>query len=129
MKAGNWYMFSDRGEVHIGQYMGQQKGFECCVCRKGCNAHTFNIWYSDVDYETWGYGPKHAPENLKDFGKRYEPILDSIQKTYELVIEWANGDRDVYEYATKELAEKAKEGMKMALGNQIAWMGTRRKVW
>jgi hypothetical protein len=40
---------------------------------------------------------------------------------YELVIIWDNGDKDVYEYPTREEAEKAELGMRIALGNQIAW--------
>ena len=48
---------------------------------------------------------------------------------YELVVCWDNGDIDVYEYATKEEAENAMQGMEMANGNQIAWMGTRKKLF
>ena len=44
---------------------------------------------------------------------------------YELVIEWANGDRDVYTYDTKDQAEKSQFGMRMALGDQIGWIGIR----
>lgn len=47
---------------------------------------------------------------------------------YELVVVWANGEKDVYEYETREQAERGGENMKMALGNQIAWCGTRRKA-
>ena len=79
MKVGNWYKFRDGGDVHVGQYTGRQRGFECCVCGKGCNAHTFNIWYQNgkrIDYETWGYGPKHLPEILEDLGESETEILD-----------------------------------------------------
>lgn len=73
----NWYKFNDRGETHIGQYVGRQTGFECCVCNKGCNAYTFNIWYDkDGGYETWGFGPKHMPEIIEEMGASDEPILD-----------------------------------------------------
>ena len=47
---------------------------------------------------------------------------------WELVIQWENGDKDVFEYPTREAAEDAMEGYKIAFGNQVAWMGTRRKV-
>lgn len=40
-------------DVHIDYYLGRQRGFECCVCNKGTNAYTFNIWSSSTDYETW----------------------------------------------------------------------------
>lgn len=47
---------------------------------------------------------------------------------YELVIIWTTGENDIYEYGTREAAEKAGRNMKMALGSQIAWYGTRQKV-
>ncbi len=42
---------------------------------------------------------------------------------YELVIVWAdpNDEKKVYEYDTEYQAEQAERGMRMALGNQIAW--------
>lgn len=72
---GHFYSFNDRGEVHIGQYIGRQRGFECCVCGKGANAYTFNLWNSERDYETWGYGPAHMPCIWEDFG---EPKDDGV---------------------------------------------------
>jgi hypothetical protein len=76
--TGHWYKFNDRGEVHIGQYVGRQSGFECIVCEKGCNAFTFNIWYNtDGDYETWGYGREHMPEILEEVGGINDIILDN----------------------------------------------------
>lgn len=47
---------------------------------------------------------------------------------FELVVVWDNGEKDVYEYATEEKAEQAGANMKMALGNQIRWYGSRRKA-
>lgn len=47
---------------------------------------------------------------------------------YELVIVWSNGDKDIYEYDTKEKATSAGDGMKMALGNQIEWYGVRPQI-
>ena len=44
---------------------------------------------------------------------------------YELVIVWANGEKDIYVYASEEDAEDGRAGMLMALGQQIAWAGTR----
>jgi len=46
----------------------------------------------------------------------------------ELVVVWENGDTDVYEYINEAEAEQHGRDMKTALGNQIAWWGTRRKV-
>lgn len=64
------HKYSIDGETVYAEYMGRQKGFECCVCGKGCNAYTFNILHGDTakeaiknyergDYETWGYGEDH----------------------------------------------------------------------
>ena len=74
---GHWYKFDDRGEIHIGQYIGRQEGFECVVCGKGSNAYTFNIWHSkDGDYETWGYGKEHMPKILEAVGGIHDLFLD-----------------------------------------------------
>ena len=48
---------------------------------------------------------------------------------YELVVVWANGDRDVYgRYDSADAAEQSGANMRMALGNQIAWCGVREKA-
>ena len=46
---------------------------------------------------------------------------------WELVIAWSSGEVDIFSYDTRESAEWAGEGMKMAFGEQITWYGTRRK--
>ena len=78
LKTGNWYKFKEsNGNVHVGQYIGRQPGFECCVCGKGCNAKTFNIWYDERGgYETWGYGNDHLPEILEDLGNLDNVVID-----------------------------------------------------
>ena len=48
-------------------------------------------------------------------------------KKWELVVVWSTGETDVFEYNTEEEAESAGRGMRTALGNQIAWYGTRQK--
>lgn len=69
-KLNHWYKFLDfDGNYYIGQYIGRQKGFECCKCGKGCNAYTFNIWYDARSYETWGYGKEHLPKMIQDLGE------------------------------------------------------------
>lgn len=45
---------------------------------------------------------------------------------WELIIVWDTDDTDIYEYRTEEEATQAGRNMKMALGNQIAWWGTRK---
>ena len=75
MKVNHWYKFNDRGEEYIGQYIGTEQGFECCVCNKGCKAHTFNIWYSSDGWETWGFGPSHMPKIIEDLGESEEVII------------------------------------------------------
>jgi hypothetical protein len=72
----HWYKFNDRGEIHVGYYLGRQKGFECCVCGCGHNAFTFNIWHNTYDYETWGYGKEHLPIILEDLGEKRGIIID-----------------------------------------------------
>ena len=73
----HWYKFNDRGEQHIGQYTGRDQGFECCVCNKGCKAHTFNIWYNEQGWETWGFGREHLPQIIEDLGEQQEVIIDT----------------------------------------------------
>lgn len=68
LQKGHFYKFNDRGEISIGEYMGTENDFECCVCGKGHKAHCFNIHYNENDYETWGYGREHLPELLEDLG-------------------------------------------------------------
>ena len=79
LKKDHWYKFKDElGNTSIGQFVGRQEGFECCVCQKGNNAYCFNIWYDENGgYETWGYGREHLPEIIEDLGKRDEVILDN----------------------------------------------------
>ena len=60
------------GDIVFAEYMGRQKGFECLICGKGCNAFTFNIIHAttyeealerrDYDYETWGFGREHIED-------------------------------------------------------------------
>ena len=44
---------------------------------------------------------------------------------WELVIKWECGDLTVYSYDTRAEAERAGDGMEMALGEQIQWYGVR----
>ena len=73
LAENHWYRFvREDGKIYVGQYIGRQKGFECCVCRKGTNAYTFNIWHTTEDgygdYETWGFGKEHMPVMIEDLG-------------------------------------------------------------
>lgn len=77
LEINHWYRFMEPdNNIYIGQYVGRQKGFECCVCGKGCNAYTFNIWNSETDYETWGYGKEHLPKILEDLGE-HDTIIEN----------------------------------------------------
>lgn len=81
----HWYKFNDRGEIHVGYYLGRSNGFGCCVCGKGTNAYIFNVWYAKEDfsimnYETWGYGKEHLPEIIEDLGLRSGVIVDTFIK-------------------------------------------------
>lgn len=51
--------------------------------------------------------------------------MGSTFKTWELVVVWAAGGKDIYEYHTEEEAIAAGRNMRMALGNQIQWYGVR----
>ena len=51
-----------------------------------------------------------------------------ITGKWELVIVWANGDKDVYIYRNESEAKKGMDSMKMALGGQISWAGVREQV-
>ena len=77
LRIGHYYKFNDRGDIHIGQYIGAQEGFECVVCGFGERCRTFNLWHNtEYDYETWGFGSAHFPEILEDLGEPETPILD-----------------------------------------------------
>jgi len=74
LQADHFYRFNDRGEIHVGQYIGSECGFECCVCGKGSRAKCFNVFYDKDGYETWGYGREHMPKILEESGT--ELIVD-----------------------------------------------------
>jgi len=42
---------------------------------------------------------------------------------YKLTIIWYTGEKEIYDYTTREEAEKAELGMRMVFGNQIEWSG------
>ena len=71
----HWYKFNDRGEEYIGQYLGTDTDFECCVCGKGHKGHTFNVFYDENGYESWGYGNAHMPTIIEDLGLSDEVII------------------------------------------------------
>ena len=78
---GHFYRFNDRGQEHIGQYLGSaangEDGFECVVCGFGHRCRVFNLWYDPrCGYETWGFGSAHFPEILEDLGEPETPIMD-----------------------------------------------------
>lgn len=42
---------------------------------------------------------------------------------YKLIIIWYTGEKETYDYTTREEAEEAEKGYHMAFGNQIEWSG------
>lgn len=46
---------------------------------------------------------------------------------YILTVIWTTGEKEEHTYATEQEAQSAGNGYKIAFGNQIAWVGTRRK--
>lgn len=75
LKLGHWYKYNDRGEIYIGQYVGEDDNFPCCVCDKGCKAAVFNVFYDDNGYMSFGYGPNHMPKILEDMGEQDNVII------------------------------------------------------
>lgn len=49
-------------------------------------------------------------------------------KKYVLTIVWTTGETEKHEFNNYDAAASSGEGMKMALGNQIEWMGIH-EVW
>lgn len=47
---------------------------------------------------------------------------------FELVVIWTSGEKDVYTYDKLADAETGEINMKTVFGNQIAWIGTRKKT-
>jgi hypothetical protein len=76
LTAGKWYKINDRGETHTAQYIGRASNSTCIVCEKGCKAHTFNVFYSNVGYESWGYGNDHLPQIIEELEAGDEVIVD-----------------------------------------------------
>ena len=75
LKLNNWYKFNFEGTDYIGQYIGTDNEFECCVCGKGHKAKCFNVWYSETGYETWGFGDRHLPKIIEDLGTQENIII------------------------------------------------------
>lgn len=50
-----------------------------------------------------------------------------MTSVYRLIIIWYNGERDEYDYPTREEAEEAENGYRMAFGNQISWSGINKR--
>lgn len=46
---------------------------------------------------------------------------------YKLTIIWCTGEKETYDYTTREEAEKAELGMRTAFGNQIDWSCVRER--
>ena len=53
-------------------------------------------------------------------------IFNGGQNMYELIIIWADGDKNVYPYQTEEEARHGERNMRMAFGNQVSWAGVRK---
>jgi hypothetical protein len=46
---------------------------------------------------------------------------------YKLIVIWETGEKEVHTYDTEEKAESIGDGYKMAFGNQISWIGIRKR--
>lgn len=71
------------------------------------------------------------PETIghRSQGQNLEKVKGVSVMKYELVIVWEcpEGTKAIYTYNTEDEAEQAEKGMKIALGNQIAWSCVRPK--
>ena len=47
--------------------------------------------------------------------------------TYELIVIWETGEKEICVYNSYEAAQKAADGYKIAFGRQISWTGINRK--
>ena len=45
---------------------------------------------------------------------------------FELVVIYYDGEKCIYEYQTREQAEKGEKNIRMAAGNQVSWTGIRK---
>lgn len=50
-----------------------------------------------------------------------------MMKFYELVLIWETGEKEVYSYATEEEAQTSMREFRSIFGNQISWVGVRKK--
>ena len=48
---------------------------------------------------------------------------------WEVVVIWWDKTKDVYEYDTRDKAEKYAEDFKKIFGNQVEWCGVREKLF
>ena len=48
-------------------------------------------------------------------------------KRYELVVIWDTGEKAVYEHMTEEEAQRSQKYLQFVFGNQISWMGIRKR--
>jgi hypothetical protein len=60
----------------------------------------------------------------------YEIPANYVKRStiWELVLIWADGDKNVFTYSSEDEAKQAEENMLRAHGNQISWTGIRRQL-
>lgn len=69
---------------------------------------------------------------MKKYFKKYPPRRLRGQKgktMYELVVVWANGETQIFEYRNREEAIKAQKNMLIANGEQIQYCEPRKKYF
>lgn len=79
-KKGHLYRCKSQIGEFIGCYHGREKGFECCICGKGGNAHSFAVPYREDTlenaiedlhngaFENYTFGTEHLPTIIEDLG-------------------------------------------------------------
>jgi hypothetical protein len=48
---------------------------------------------------------------------------------YQLVVIYSDGQKQIFDYESRAAAERAENGMRIALGNQIAWTCVRVRIF
>ena len=47
---------------------------------------------------------------------------------YELIVIWETGEKEIFEYATEEEAQKACNDFRTIFDNQVTWAGIRKRI-
>ena len=86
----------------------------------------FNWWVEEYKRVPNGQMNLFAQHKAWGFLPLPLQIFNGGENMYELIIIWADGDKNVYPYQTEEEARQGERNMRMAFGNQVSWAGVRK---